>query len=1144
MGLRIEVLGPLRVRGEEEIDLQRSSHRRLLSILVLNANRRIGTDTLIDRNWGDDVPATAKAALQTHVSALRKLLPAEVIVTEAYGYRFDLEGHELDADEFDRLATRARHAARSRDWETALTAADAALSLWRGDPYSELADDEFARAEIARLSERRVDLEQLRFEALLGFGRNVDLLPEVERLLVDHPTRERLWEILMTALYREGRHADALEAYANARSALDELGLEPSRGLRRLQQKILVHDETLAAGISEHNLPIELTSFVGRSAERAEVAALLADHRLVTLTGVGGTGKTRLASRIAAGSLDAFPDGCWFVELAPLRDPYLVPLELAGVLGLRPHADDAVRVIGRAIEGDTTLILLDNCEHLVAAAGELARALLEAGPGIKVIATSREPLRVPGEVLYEVPPMPVPPEGVIDPSELLRCDSVQLFVERAAMARPSFALDGGSAGAVARVCRRLDGIPLAIELAAGRIGSLSADGIADHLDDRFRILTDGPPTGPERHRTLLAALDWSYDLLDAAEQLVFARLGLFQGGFTLSAAAQVCAGTGIDAADVVSLVTRLVDKSLVSTYETDSTRRYGLLETVREYANLRLQETPDAASARSRHVSWCAQLAAQVAAGVHGPGRWELFEVLDADVENLEAALEAANGYGSDVEVEVLARALAWDALNKGQLDRGAAYLRTGLERAPEANAEAQSRSLLGTTLFLAGQGDEAFAESGRAVMLAAPLAPSAAKVSIRTAYALLHLLLVDRDPDAAISLCEDALDDARATGDPFAMLYALRSLARARVWNGDADRGLEHFDAALDVARSTGDPAFLLETYQSSFALLYLHPAARRSEPKRIADEMLARFPLDDAAWSRHISWDDWLPYVYCQSGEWDLAEAALDRVSGRRLEGWDRIGYLVMHATLRWMQGRLDEARHDLDELEARSVDTRWYHDYYPLLADVSADQGRLTATREAEEAYLGVDVHPSEEASKLGVISPLVRAEIDAALTTCDELRDDHVDRARAAVKRGHEILRAHPPRAEGSLQMETPATHLALAEAELSRAVAPDAALWEDAVARADYVYYRLYARMRHAEALLVTGREDEASGALCAAYVDATALGADGLRSKLESLGATAGVDLAASRAERRVAQGAIRGAGHRATRRVRPSRRR
>lgn len=1130
--VRVAVLGSLRVSCGVEIVLERRSHRRLLSILVLDANRRIATDDLIERNWGGNAPATARAALQTHVSALRKLLPAETIRTEGAGYRLDLDGHELDVDDFTTAAGEAQRAAQARDWEDALAAAEVAVEVWRGVPFEELAADDFARPHIARLEELHLELVELRAAALIALGREREALTDLERLVVEHPLRERLWEHVMTARYRVGRHADALEAYRAAWTALDTIGLEPSAELRRLEQKILRHDEALTAR-ARHNLPVALTSFVGRREERGAVAQLLNSHRLVTLTGVGGTGKTRLGLHVAEDALDTYPGGCWFVELAPLRDPKLVALELATVLGLRPHVDDALPAVAAAVAHEATLIVLDNCEHVVDAAGELAWTLLQTGRALTIVATSREPLRVPGEVVYEVPPMPVPPVDAAD-EELLTFDAVRLFVERATLARSSFTLDRSGARAVATICRRLDGIPLAIELAAGRVGSLSADEIAEHLDSRFRILTDGPRTGPQRHRTLKAALDWSYDLLDEPERLVFARLGVFQGGFALEDAAEVCAGGGVGESDVVPIVAALVDKSLVSSYADDTTRRHRLLETLREYALDRLEESGETEAVRRKHLGRCVRLAADANEAVHGAGRWELFERLDADSDNLAAALEQADVDNSAAEVELLARALAWDALNKGQLDRCIAFLRTGLERAPDAAGEAHSRSLLGTALFLTGAGDEAFAESSRAANLASSLAPSAAKVSVVTAYALLHLLLVDRDPAAAIALCTDALAQAETTGDPFAMMYALRSLARAQVWNGNVDLGLEHYEAALDIARRTGDRAFLLETYQGSFTLLYLHPLARRAEPKRIADEMLERFPLDDESWQRHISWDDWLPYVYCQSGEWERAEAALDRLGARRLEGWDRIGYLVMHGTLRWMQGRLDEARLDLDELAERSVSERWYHDYYPLLVDVAADRGRLEEARSAADAFLAVDLHPSEEVKKVGVLGPLVRAEVDAALAAEGSERAGHVERARAALARGREILSGFPTPTEGSLQMETPATYLAFAEAELSRVTEPSPAQWDEASVRADYVYFRLYARLRLAEALRATGRHEDAALTLQAAHEAACELGAARLREQLESLALTAGVTLP-TRLDRHTPE---RSAAHRGGRRL------
>jgi predicted ATPase/DNA-binding SARP family transcriptional activator len=1097
------VLGPLRVTGEGEVALPRSSHRRLLSILTLHAGRRIGTDALIDRNWRDAAPATAKAVLQTHVSALRKLLPAGVIATEGYGYRLDLDGHELDAETFGRLAADAREAAASRDWESALAAVREAVDLWRGPPYDELADDDFARPEITRLEELRLELLELETGALLALGREQEALPELERLVVEHPLRERLWEQLMTARYRTGRHAEALEAYRQAWAALDEIGLEPSAELRRLEQRILLHDEALASP-TRHNLPVELTGFVGREQELAEVSALLDGHRLVTLTGVGGSGKTRLALRVAADGLGAFPDGCWLVELASLRDAELVPLEVASALGLRSDADDSLRTVTAALARDTTLLVIDNCEHLLDAAGTLVRAALDAGPDVRVVATSREPLRVPGEVVFEVPPLSFPDDPA-EQSGIATFDAVRLFLDRAALAGPTFEPGDADLSAVARVCRRLDGMPLAIELAAGRIGSLSAEAIADNLDNRFGILTGGAPTGPKRHRTLEAALHWSYDLLTEEERLLFARLSVFLGGFTLEAAEGVCAGDGIEAADVVPLVSSLVDKSLVSRHAVAGDR-YRLLETVRDYAVTRLAEIGDPQTTRQRHLDWYAAVASSALRHIHAPGRWELLGRIAIEADNLDAAAALASELGDDTGVASISRILAWREYDQGLHDRAAAHLRLALEHTTEPEDVAACTSLLGTALFLRGDPDAAFEASRRAVALAAELPPSAGTVWVLTALARLHLLHIDRDPGAAIPLCRDAVAIAETSDDPFALIYAHRGLARGLSWNGEADEGLEHMETALALARAVDDPAVLFETLQTALTLNSLHPTARRTVSPVIAREMLSRF-----AGEERLYLDYGLPYALCQVGDWDEARLVTERAGLGHLEGWNLTCHLVTLATVRWMYGRLDDAGSALAELERAGVHPRWYHDYYPLLAEISADEGRTEDARAVADLYLALDVHPTEEANKLGVVSAWVRAEIDAALSGGEE-RDEHLERAREAVTAARELLEHYPPPTSGSLQMETPTTYLAFAVAELSRATGPDPEPWRDVVDRADHVYYRLYALYRLAEALLDAGHGEEAAETLRRAHADASALGAEGLKGRLERLAQDAGLD--------------------------------
>ncbi|HUF01086.1 MAG TPA: BTAD domain-containing putative transcriptional regulator [Gaiellaceae bacterium] len=1114
MGLRIEVLGPLRVRAGRQVTVDRSSHRRLLAILAFDANRRLSTDVLIDRYWGDAVPATAKAALQTHISALRKLLPADVIRTEGYGYRLDLGDHSLDVDEFVALAAEARQATRARRWEAALESVDAAVELWRGGPYDELRDDDFARFEISRLEEIRLELEEMRAKVLIGMGSNQEALAGLEPLVRAHPLRERLWEQLMLARYRLGRHAEALAAYREAWAAFAELGLEPSESLRRLEQKILLHDESVRQEEAPHNLPVELTRFIGRDSELGEVAGLLDEHRLVTLTGVGGSGKTRLAIRVAAGQLGAFPDGCWIAELGPVRDPDHVAPAVASAMGLRPQGEDVVDALRAALAQERSLVVFDNCEHLLHASAALARALLEAAPNVHILATSREPLRVPGEALYDVPPLELPSEEA-DAVELEQCDAVRLFRDRASQARPGFALDDTNAEAVAAICRRLDGLPLALELAASRVSSLAPQTMAQRLDDRFRLLTGGSVTGPERHRTLEAALAWSYDLLHAREQVLFARLSVFGGGFTLDMAEDVCSDGGIEARDVVPLVSSLMEKSLVSRYGDEVRVRYRLLETVREYAAARLGELESPDSLSRRHLDWCVQFAEQVNARVYGTGRWELYQRLSDERDNLRAALECSRGRGIDDGTRVLARALAWHWWDRGPLSRVIPSLDTALAHCSDALEEAEIRMLVAAAHDAAGDATAAFSEATRAYELVADLPPSLAKVWVLQRHAA-QPLHADRDPAPAVVLCRAALVEAQKTGDPVAEIRVRWMLGWALSRSGDADAGIDEYRVARDLALEVGDPTIIVDTLLFSFDVVYLHPLTRRSEPRRIAEEILSRV---GEHWSTHAHrW--WLAYVFLQSGEWDRARAIVDQLGKRHREGYARAAYLIARATLRWMQGGFDDAGADLATLEEMGVHPRWHHAYYPLLADVSADGGRIEDARRGAEEYLAFAVDRSQESRKLGVLAPLARAEVEAAVATSGAKRAEHVERARAAVTRAREIVETFPPLTEGSLQMETPRTYLALAEAELSRIEGSDPALWQAVVDRADYVYFRLYARFRLAEALLAADIDHEGAHELRAGHAEAARVGAARIRLQLEQLANGGGVRLTTRRRAR------------------------
>lgn len=1103
MGLAFEVLGTLRVRGDEVVPVERPSHRRLLSILLLEAGRRQSTDALIDRFWDGQPPDTAKAAMQTHVSALRRLLPEPAIVTEGYGYRLVLDAHRVDARDFADAAGRARDHASAGAWESALREAEGALGLWRGTPFPELCDDDFARPEIGRLEELHIGLSELRAEALLALDRTAEALPELERLTRAHPLRERAWEQMMLARHRLGRQAEALEAYQQARTALSEIGLEPGEELRRLEARVLRGD----VDEGSVHLPGELTSFVGRGTELAEVLALLRDHRIVTLTGVGGAGKTRLALRVADRARPLHPDGCWFVPLAALTDPALVASQVAGTLGVLSPEDAPEQVLRAAASDRESLVVLDNCEHLVESAARVAHLLATAGRGVRVLATSREPLGITGEVVYDVPPMTVPSPGDGgDPDVVRRADAVRLFEERARLVRPGYGITARDADAVATICRRLDGVPLAIELAAARTRVLEPRTIAERLDDRFRLLTGGGEGAPPRQRTLEATVAWSYDLLAPAEQRVFRRLSAFHGSFDLAMAEEV---TGVDlpAGEVVDLVGALVDRSLVTSEESPVGRRYRLLETLRQYGQARLLEHGEAEAVRRAHRRWFVRFAEEVSVQPPGAGLPELAARLGVDIDDVQAALDAPSSEATDVEDAVLHLAIADHWARQGHLALATRHLERAVEVAPAGEDRIRALGRLAGMRFAAGEVDEAFALASRAVATVEGGEPSLLQVEVLLRLARLYLLNVDRSARDGVPLARRARQVARSLGQSRLERIARATLGDLLGWGGDLDEGLAHRRAVLEMDRADGDLEAVIEQQEPLYNLLYLHPVERREGPVRAREEFLGWVAEhgDEGAVQRAVDAVPWLTYVALQVGDLTRAEEQITRFGERHLEGYDWTYHAMQLATLRWMQGRLDDARRVLDELWGRGVNPRWYHDYFPLCAEVAAERCELGEARRVADAYVAVEVHPSEETKKLGVLAPLVRAEVDASLAGAADERGSHLARADAAVARMRDLLERHPPPTGGSVQLETHHTHLAVAEAERSRADGPDPDRWREAVGRADYLYTRLYASWRLAEALAAAGAHHDAARVRDAAHIDAVRAGMDRLRVALEAV---------------------------------------
>ena len=595
--LRIGLLGPLQVRDEtgQPVHVGGRQLRVLLSLLALNAGRVVPAGSLAGQIWPGDPPGNPGNALQTLVSRLRAELRqggiCDVIESHPAGYRLAVPPETVDAMAFERLAGQGRHALAGGDAAGAARILRDALLAWRGQPLADAAGAEFADAAAARLTELRASVLADRIEADLAVGEGASLVGELRVLLSADPLAERPRALLMRALYAAGRQAEALATYHEGRELLaDQLGVDPSAQLEEVYLGILRGGERPAkapAGLPADTergaarahdrhpatrVPSPLTSFVGRDEDIARVLKNLRAARLVTLTGPGGVGKTRLATE-ASGRLDA---AAWFVPLAPVTDPAEVPSAVLDTFGIRepviarrsggPGRDPLER-LAAALADRGDVLILDNCEHVVEAAATLAGHVLASCPRMRILATSRQPLRIDGETLCPVSPLPVPPvpqPQTAQPAPVVASyGAARLFRDRAAAVRPDFELDEASSAAVARICRSLDGMPLAIELAAVWLRTLTPAQLAERLDDRFALLTGGSRIALPRHRTLRAVVDWSWDLLSDAEQVLARRLAVFLGGATLAVAERVCADERLPPSAVLPALSGLVDKSIL-----------------------------------------------------------------------------------------------------------------------------------------------------------------------------------------------------------------------------------------------------------------------------------------------------------------------------------------------------------------------------------------------------------------------------------------------------------------------------------------------------------------------------------------------------------------------------------------------------
>jgi predicted ATPase/DNA-binding SARP family transcriptional activator len=785
-------LGPMRQRS--------LLARLLLRADLLRADQPIGTERLIEELWPDEPPDVARHRLHVHVSRLRSVLGGgrTRLTNDAAGYRLRVEPELLDASRFEGLAADGRRALAAREPAAADLHLREALALWRGPALVEFADEPFARSEATRLDQLRLGALEDRIDAQLALGLHHQLIEELRSLTLEQPYRESFWAQFMLALYRAGRQADALHAYGEARMRLaDELGIEPGPALQSMEQRVLAHDPTLdveapsassgpaAPVMPPSNLPLQRTTFIGRERDLAVASELLAESRLLTLTGAPGVGKTRMALRLATDQGHRYPDGSFFVSLASvvesrrLEPVITAALATANAFGDQSSGGVAVgrRGLHERLAGLRLLLVLDNLEQVAGAAGPIDR-ILEGAPRLTILATSRAPLGVPGEQEFLVLPLDVPPVGLpADTEAIAAYDAVALLVARARSVDPRFAITPQNAAAIAGIADRLDGLPLAIELGAGRLRAFSPQGLLDRLERRLPLLTSGTSGTISRHRTLRGAIAWSYELLTADEQRFFRCLAPFVTSFTATAAAEVA---DLSLEETWANIESLIAQGLLYRPVDVGDARIAMLQTLREYAAEQLEQKGDPGATFARHAGYFIRLAERCEVGPSGDRANEAISSVLPELEEIGAALRrCATGGDRELGLRLAARTWrAWQAA--GRITEGREWLARLLDP-PGLDAGVRADALV----------------------------------------ALAGLDYWQADFSAAMEAYEEALGLYRAAGDRSGEAEVLSGMAMTATWNGDPSEGARLAAEARVLFESLGDRSRVGETFMAEgFAL------------------------------------------------------------------------------------------------------------------------------------------------------------------------------------------------------------------------------------------------------------------------------------------------------------------------------------
>lgn len=872
------VLGPfhLKVNGEF-VELDGRKPQILLAALLVNAGKVVPTDLLMDALWDSTPPPSARNLVQVYVSAIRKAIAAgassgsghATIVTRHPGYLLAIEERQLDSKRFESGVNEARRALAEGQVRRGVDRFRKALGLWRGAAFVDFAYASFVQAEAARLESMRLHSIEDRIDAELSLGLHNDVLAELEGLVVRHPLRERLRAQLMLALYRCGRQADALGVYREGTRILAEsLGVAPSSELEELEMAIILRDRSLDVAhdsinardreryvLASHlndgastpnsvveqrtnanlglpdeaphpgNLPRPSTKFIGRENELDEIRHALGASQLVTLTGTAGSGKTRLAIQAGNELLRRYPDGVWFFDLSRLSDKDEVADEIARTLGIRQHSNRPVaETLLHYLEGRTILLILDNCEHLLEQCRSVITMVTDAAPNTRVLTTSRKGLDVEGEAVVEVSPFETPSlQDARNPSQLKDWKVVKLLVNRANEVNPDLALDRQNAGAIATICQRLDGIPLAIELAAARLDVLTPHQLSEYLTDRLDVLVAQSTQRTERHQTLRAALDWSYDLLTAEDRSVLRALSVFGGDAAPESLEHVCGQLGLSRPQVLDALRHLGASSLVRGFSDGSSMRYRVLETIREYSR-ELLPPNEARLLADAHLEWFLRLAEEAESHFRDPDQAMWLDRLEREHDNLRAALRWAQSERRAADLIQMAGALWFFWYVRGYLSEGYGWLQEVVSR-PNAKSSYLNRALHGTAVLALNLGFNQEAEQLCREVLALCKEDSRPEDEALALNILGLIARYEADYDQANALHYRALAVATTCDSKLQIGVSLNFLGLVAWYEDDPKKALELIEESSKIFRDLGD----LWTY--SLSLTFLGHAAAAEE-------------------------------------------------------------------------------------------------------------------------------------------------------------------------------------------------------------------------------------------------------------------------------------------------------------------------